>query len=64
MLLGAMHCFGQFGEPVPVVNNARGACSVFSSDLYGDGDMDLLLASYNDDKIAWYENTDGNGNRQ
>lgn len=25
----------------------------------GDGDMDVLSASYNDDKIAWYEN-DGN----
>ena len=22
----------------------------------GDGDMDVLSASYNDDKIAWYEN--------
>ena len=23
--------------------------------------MDVLSASYDDDKIAWYENTDGNG---
>jgi uncharacterized repeat protein (TIGR01451 family) len=28
----------------------------------GDGDMDVLSASYNDDKIAWYENIDGLGN--
>ncbi|MEE9450112.1 MAG: FG-GAP-like repeat-containing protein, partial [Ignavibacteriaceae bacterium] len=27
----------------------------------GDGDIDVLSASYEDDKIAWYEN-DGNEN--
>jgi hypothetical protein len=27
----------------------------------GDGDMDVLSASWTDDKIAWYENTDGAG---
>lgn len=26
-----------------------------------DGDIDVLSASFEDDKIAWYENTDGNG---
>ena len=25
-------------------------------DIDGDGDVDVLSASYNDDKIAWYEN--------
>jgi hypothetical protein len=27
----------------------------------GDGDLDVLSASFNDSKIAWYENTDGAG---
>ena len=36
-----------------------GARAVFAIDLDGDGDMDVLSASTDDDKIAWYEN-DGN----
>jgi hypothetical protein len=35
--------------------------SVYAADIDGDGDMDVLSASANDDKIAWYENTDGAG---
>lgn len=30
--------------------------SVYTADLDGDGDMDVLSASRDDDKIAWYEN--------
>ena len=36
------------------------AQSVYAADVDGDGDMDVLSASYSDDKIAWYEN-DGSG---
>jgi hypothetical protein len=35
--------------------------SVYAEDVDGDGDMDVLSASIEDDKIAWYEN-DGNEN--
>ena len=35
---------------------ANGATSVFASDVDGDGDADVLSASYIDGKIAWYEN--------
>jgi hypothetical protein len=29
---------------------------VYAADLDGDGDKDVLMASFSDDKIAWYEN--------
>jgi hypothetical protein len=39
--------------------------SVFATDLDGDGDADVLSASFNDDKIAWYENlTDADHDRR
>ena len=38
---------------------ANGATSVFATDVDGDGDTDVLSASQNDDKIAWYENDGG-----
>ena len=33
--------------------------TVFVEDMDGDGDMDIVSASFNDNTIAWYEN-DGN----
>ena len=44
-----------------VVHEAEGANTVFAADLDGDGDKDVLSASENDNKIAWYENLDGRG---
>ena len=35
---------------------ANGVTSVYAVDVDGDGDMDVLSASFEDDKIAWYEN--------
>ena len=40
-------------ETIRTVDNGR---SVYATDLDGDGDIDVLSASYDDDKIAWYEN--------
>ena len=52
----------QFGPQQIITTNAVGAISVYATDIDGDGDMDVLSASSNDNKIAWYENTDGQGN--
>ncbi|MGB2169213.1 MAG: FG-GAP repeat domain-containing protein, partial [Poseidonia sp.] len=41
--------------------NADGAESLFVADMDGDGDLDIVSASYLDDTIAWYEN-DGAAN--
>jgi gliding motility-associated-like protein len=39
-----------------VSTSANSARSVYVGDLDGDGDLDILSASANDAKIAWYEN--------
>ena len=53
---------GTFGSQQIISSNANWAKSVFAADLDGDGDMDVLSASFTDGKFAWYENTDGQGN--
>ncbi len=50
-----------FRQPQLITTNADGARSVTVGDLDGDGDLDVVSASFNDDKIAWYENTDAAG---
>ncbi|MFT7588454.1 MAG: hypothetical protein ACI959_000664, partial [Limisphaerales bacterium] len=48
-----------FGPQQVITTAAVGAYSVYATDLDGDGDADVLSASYWDSKIAWYENTGG-----
>ncbi|NOZ75796.1 MAG: PKD domain-containing protein, partial [FCB group bacterium] len=52
---------GSFGAQQIVSSIAIGAYTVYSADLDGDGDMDVLSACGGNNTIAWYENTDGNG---
>jgi len=47
--------------PHTITTGAEFASSVYAIDVDGDGDIDVLSASFDDDKIAWYEN-DGNEN--
>jgi len=44
-----------------ITTTANSANDVYTVDVDGDGDMDVLSASFSDNKIAWYEN-DGNEN--
>ncbi len=44
---------------IEVNSSSDYASSVFATDL--DGDADVLSASSFDDTLAWYENTDGQG---
>ncbi len=46
---------------VNIATSADGAYGVHVADMDGDGDLDIVSTSYNDDTIAWYEN-DGNAN--
>ena len=55
----ALPSMAQFGSQQVITTAADGAYSVFATDLDGDGDQDVLSASYFDDKIAWYENLGG-----
>ena len=48
-----------FGARQVISTVADGANSVFAAD--GDGDIDVLSASFEDDKTAWHENTNGRG---
>ena len=40
-----------------------GCQSLYTADLDGDGDLDVLSASQDDNKIAWYENQGGTSNK-
>ena len=52
---------GTFSKQIVVTTNAINARSVVAADINGDGFLDLVSASWDDDKIAWYNNTDGTG---
>ncbi len=54
---------GDFGnqQVVNTTHQAEGAQRVITADFDNDGDMDVLSASQYDNKVAWYENLDGQG---
>lgn len=52
---------GTFSSEKIISTNAEGAWGVYAADIDGDGDVDVLSASSDDNKVAWYKN-DGSGN--
>jgi hypothetical protein len=52
---------GTFGPQQVITITADAAKSICTADIDGDGDQDVLSSSVSDDKVAWYENTDGMG---
>ena len=64
--LSSCFCSAQltFGEHIISDDSIlpKGVTHVELADIDGDGDMDMITASEDDNKIAWFENRDGLGN--
>ena len=52
---------GTFGETTTIFDSGLPVTSVAGVDIDGDGDRDVLSASYYDDTVLWHENLDGEG---
>ena len=55
---------GTFSPARTVANSLRGKQSVYAADIDGDGDDDIVAASFalqDDPSLAWYENVGGQG---
>jgi len=52
---------GNFSSPILISDFVRSASTVHVNDIDGDGDIDIITGSSFDDRVAWFENTDGQG---
>ena len=52
---------GTFGRQNLIATYTTDAMDLYATDLDQDGDQDVLTASFWDNRIAWYENTNGGG---
>jgi hypothetical protein len=53
---------GSFSGLQTITTDVDSPIQVFLADIDMDNDLDVVSTSLNDNKIAWYENTDGQGN--
>ncbi|MTE25422.1 T9SS type A sorting domain-containing protein [Winogradskyella ouciana] len=53
---------GNFGDEQIISDSISSLVSLEVADLDGDGDLDIASISQGDDKLVWFENTDGQGN--
>ncbi|MRT15346.1 T9SS type A sorting domain-containing protein [Vitellibacter sp. q18] len=53
---------GSFGPQQTITTNGLSVEPIFTIDIDGDGDIDIIAATGGADKVAWYENLDGLGN--
>ncbi len=56
-----IHRSGLFPQQIPVDNTALQVREVLGADINGDGNNDLVAASFDENQITWYENTAGDG---
>lgn len=52
---------GAFGPLSLIYGDSMDLKDSFTDDLDNDGDLDILIASHNDNKLGWFINTDGSG---
>ena len=52
---------GTFGDQQVVSQNQKYPSRVAVGDIDGDGDLDIAVSSYRDNRVVWFENTDGKG---
>lgn len=45
-----------------LVTNGIGLSYLITKDLDNDNDLDIVVSCYNDDKLSWFKNNDGQGN--
>lgn len=53
--------YGSFSDQKVIASEASDPQSITAADFDGDGDKDLLYCSWEDGKVAWFENVDSGG---